>query len=241
MSFVSAAPLPTLLFSAVALLAVTGCNVSLDVSGDVTRRVDQVTIDPAGVRAVSVITDNGDIDVVAGTGDIVVDTAIAEHDEGDATSSIDVIGDTLVIDGTCDEGWFDRCEVGYRLAVPAGLQVTVETDNGDVHVVNLAGPVDLTTDNGDIDGSGLAGGVVRVTTENGDVDLAFGTAPEDVAAYSDNGSVVIELPRDGHVYAVDAVSDNGDVDVSVPDDPDARRTVSAKSDNGRVAVSYLAG
>lgn len=43
-------------------------------------------------------------------------------------------GDTLIVTGTWDAEWFDRCDVGFRITVPAGFDVTVQTDNGHVTI-----------------------------------------------------------------------------------------------------------
>jgi len=238
MSFASSALLSPLLFAAISVLAVTGCDDRLDATVD---RTEESTVDSTGIRRIAITTDNGDVDVEAGTGDIEIDALIAEHDEGDGEWTVDSVGDTLVVTGTCNAGWFDRCEVGFRVTVPAGLDVTVQTDNGDIDLQSLSGSVDLTTNNGDIDGTRIDAGSVQARSDNGDVDLAFSTAPDSVVASSDNGYVTVEVPRTNDDYEVDASSDNGDVQVAVPTDPQARRTINAESDNGNVRVRYPAG
>ena len=166
--------LATVLFSAFAVLAVTGCNVGLGATADLT---EESTVDPSGIRRIVITTDNGDVNVDAGTGDIEIDALIAEHDKGDGEWTVDAVGDTLVVTGTCDAGWLDRCAVGFRVTVPAGLDVTVQTNNGDIDLQGLSGAVDLTTNNGEIDGTRIAAGSVQVTSDNGDVKLTFSTAP----------------------------------------------------------------
>ncbi len=230
--------LSLLLFSACAVLAVTGCNASLGATVD---RTEESTVDPSGIRRIMITTDNGDVDVDAGTGDIEIDALIAEHDKGDGEWTVDVAGDTLVVTGTCDAGWFDRCAVGFRITVPAGLDVTVQTNNGDIDLQGLSGSIDLTTNNGEIDGTRIDAGSVQATSDNGDVNLTFSTAPDDVVAYSDNGDVTIEVPPTDDDYQVDASSDNGHVQVAVPTDPQAQRTINAESGNGNVHARYPAG
>jgi len=131
--------------------------------------------------------------------------------------------------------------VGFRVTVPAGLDVTVQTNNGDIDLQGLSGAVDLTTNNGEIDGTRIAAGSVQVTSDNGDVKLAFSTAPDDVVAYSDNGDVTIEVPPTDDDHQVDASSVIGPVQLAAPTDPQAPRTSNAESDNGNVRVRYPAG
>jgi len=66
----------------------------------------------------------------------------------------------------------------FRITVPTRLDVTVQTDDGDIDLQGLSGSIDMTTTNGDIDGSRIYDGSVHVTSDNGDVDLAFSTAPD---------------------------------------------------------------
>ena len=140
-----------MLFSAFAMLAITGCNGGLDETVDHT---EESIVDPTGIRRIVIAADNGDVALEAGTSDIEIDALIAEQEKGDGKWTVDVVDATLVVTGTCDDGWFDRCEVGFRIMVPTGLDITVQTDNGDIDLQGLSGSVDLTTDNGDIDGIG---------------------------------------------------------------------------------------
>ena len=63
-------------------------------------------------------------------------------------------------------------------------------------------------------------------------------APRSVRAESDNGDVVVIVPRGSELYAVDATTDNGDAATPIRTDPSARRRIVARSDNGDVTVRY---
>jgi DUF4097 and DUF4098 domain-containing protein YvlB len=240
MSFVTSTPLPTVLFSALTVLAVTGCGVNIDIGADV-HRTERTTVDATGVTSLIITTDNGDVDVVAGSGDIEVTALISEHDAGDAEHSVEIDDGAVTIMGTCDDGWFGNCEVTLQVTAPADLDVTVVTDNGDVSVTQRDGRLDLSTNNGGIDAMSIDSGLVRSSTDNGDVDLAFKRPPDRVDISTDNGSVLVEVPPCETAYAVEASSDNGDVRVDVTTDPTSRRVITAESDNGAVTVRHPAG
>lgn len=239
MSIATNTPLPTLLLAAFAALAMTGCAVSLDLDDDTTRRIVNDTVPIADLTVLDVTTENGAIEVAAGAvDDIEIRTVLQESNDGDAEYSIETDGDRLVLVGECDSRWWRQCSVGFRVVVPADLDVMVETDNGRVGVEGLAGMLTIGTDNGAIEGDRLDTEVVRANTDNGRIQLQFDTAPTDVDAKTDNGAIAIRLPEGDEQYDVDATSDNGAIDVDVITDPTAERHVSADSDNGAIDIAY---
>ncbi len=235
MSIAAFTPLPTILLAALAAFAVTGCSVSLDLDDDTTRRVEQELVPIDGVTELEVDTENGAVEIAAGTADDVVIRAILrESDEGDADYTIETVGDRLVVRGECDSGLFDRCQVGFEITAPADLDLDVRTSNGRIVLAGIVGDVTVETDNGAIDGTALGAAVVDARTDNGAIDLRFDAAPMDVGAFTDNGAIDLRVPD--AVYDVDADSGNGRVDVDVRVDPDAERRIVAESDNGAIDV-----
>lgn len=231
------AHLTTLLLAAFAVIAMTGCAVSLDLDNDTTRRIENDTVPVADLRSLDVTTENGAIDVVAAPVDeIEIRTALEESNRGDAAYAIDVDDERLVLTGECDSGWWRQCSVGFRVVVPADLDVVIETDNGRVGVDGLAGTLTIETDNGAIEGDRLEATAVRANTDNGRIQLRFETAPTDVDAKTDNGAIAIRLPAGDEQYDVDADSDNGNIDIDVITDPTAGRHVTARSNNGVIEI-----
>jgi hypothetical protein len=55
-------PLPTLVFAALATLAVTGCGVNLSVGDDTTHRTEEGTIPVGGLEVLDITTENGAVD-----------------------------------------------------------------------------------------------------------------------------------------------------------------------------------
>ncbi len=240
MTFATNTPLPTLMFAALAVFAVAGCSINVDLGDDTTRRVENDTVPVTALSRLDVTTHNGGIEVLTGTGDqIEVRTELDEVNVGDAEYSIDVRGDQLVLSGDCDTERWNNCKVAFRVTVPAEFDVTASTDNGGVSIDGVAGDIDVDTDNGSIEGSTLASTSVVARTSNGRVRLVFDAAPTMVEADTDNGAISIRVPDDGTAFNVDAKSDNGKVDVGVRTDPESDRHVTARSSNGAIEVGYV--
>lgn len=241
MSIVTTLPLPALVTAVCAAVALTGCGVSVDLGGDVTERTESEVIDAAGIERLRVETGNGRITVTAGdTDEIDVTARLRETDEGDADWNVRDDGGTLVLEGRCDEGWFDECSVGFDVVVPADLGVDVETDNGRIDLDGLAGTVAAETDNGSIAATALQAPTVRADSDNGRIELRFSETPDDVTATSDNGSIAVRFPDDGGSHDVTTKTDNGSVTVDVRTDPTSDRSIAVETDNGSIEVAYLA-
>jgi hypothetical protein len=228
-------PLPALVVTALAALAVSGCTASIDLGGDTTRRIDETTLPADGVEVIRVTTENGRVRVVGDdVTDISLRAVLVESDDGDADVEVATDGNRLTIAGECEDGWFEHCSVGFEIVAPEELDVSIETTNGRVEVDDVAGTIDIETDNGAIDADGLLATDVVAETDNGRIELDFDAAPDVVAATSDNGTIDVRVP-DGD-YDVEATSDNGTIDVDVPSDPDADRSITVDTDNGAIAV-----
>ncbi|MEV7681764.1 DUF4097 family beta strand repeat-containing protein [Streptomyces sp. NPDC088341] len=146
------------------------------------------------------------------------------------------------------------CEALHEVRVPRGVAVTVNgdngeivatgfdtglkltSDNGSVTVRDSSGPVDLESDNGKITAERLSARTVAAKSDNGSVRLGLSAVPDTVDTVSDNGRIVIDLPRSRTAYAVTATSDNSDVDVDVRTDRNSAHVVKARSDNGKITV-----
>ncbi|MET7615545.1 DUF4097 family beta strand repeat-containing protein [Streptomyces sp. NPDC005408] len=162
-------------------------------------------------------------------------------------------GGKLTLRVKCDAVASD-CEARHTIKVPRGVAVTVEDDNGSVTasgfdtaltirsdngavtVRDSSGPLKLDSDNGKVVTERVSAKTVSASSENGAVRLGLLAVPDRVETDSDNGSILIELPRAGAPYAVTAKSDNGDVNVDVPNDSSSSHVVKARSDNGKVTV-----
>lgn len=242
-STIATLPLPVLLVTGLAVVALSGCTVGVDIGGETVERREVETIDVDGIERIVIETENGEVRVdgtAAGGADDGIELVVRlrESDDGAATYRVDRDGTTLSVAGECDSGWWDECSVGFAVTLPADLDVDVETDNGRIELTGLAGAVDASSDNGAITAASLTSGRIVARTDNGRIELAFAAPPDDVEVETDNGAVAIGFPDDGRGHDVDTSTDNGAVDVDVRTDPDASRRISVVTANGSIRVAY---
>jgi Putative adhesin len=180
------------------------------------------------VDSVELVAD-GDVTVSAAEGDIEVD-AIAHSGMREPTYSEDVSGSRLEITHRC--GWtflLPHCSGELDVTLPAGTEVVIRTENGDVVATGLAGDVSLNTSNGRVEADNISGPLLA-DSSNGDIDITDARA--DVETSTSNGEISV-IGVDGRVTAD---SSNGDVTIdSVTGD------ASATTSNGSIEVSAVDG
>jgi hypothetical protein len=180
------------------------------------------------VDSVELVAD-GDVTVSAADGDIEVD-AIAHSGLREPTYSEDVSGGRLEVTHRC--GWsiaLPHCSGELDVTLPAGTEVVIRTENGDVVATGLAGELSLNTSNGRVEASGISGPLFA-DSSNGDIDVT--DAGADVELSTSNGEISV-VGVDG---TVTADTSNGRITVdSVTGD------ASAKTSNGSVEVSAVDG
>lgn len=154
------------------------------------------------------------------------------------------------------------CPQVVDVTVPQAAAVTVQARNAGVSAVGLSGPlnlatvngdvtltttpqgaepVQLTTRNGSVRATGLRAASLAAHTVNGDVDLAWSTAPGSVTADTTNGSVDVALPTGHPAYALTAVTRNGQPHLAFPTTPGTRDRIDLTTVNGDVTVRAGAG
>lgn len=168
----------------------------------------------------------------------------------------DVDGGVLTLDSHCGGGLLLNCSADLRVTVPAGIEVTVETDSGDVDAdgidvdnaqlrsdsgdvkATLAGEQALVwarTDSGNVKVVAAGARAVDAQTDSGDVNVDTGGPLGRVVAQTDSGDVEVAVP--GGEYAIDTDTDSGDVNVDGLSRNDrAPRTIDARTDSGDVKL-----
>lgn len=128
--------------------------------------------------------------------------------------------------------------VKFTLRVPRTAGVNVESTNGSIVVVQMAGRVRAETTNGDVEGSSLSGAVSASTT-NGDVDIAMtALAPDGVTIETTNGSVSLKVPSDTK-GTISAECVNGGIkvsDLTVEKSESSRRRLEGTLNGGGPAI-----
>ncbi|MCP2266339.1 DUF4097 domain-containing protein [Promicromonospora thailandica] len=180
------------------------------------------------VGTVELVTD-GDVTVTAAEGDVEVD-AVAHSGLREPRYSAEESGDRLEVTHRC--GWsvfLPRCSGDLDVTLPAGTEVVVRTENGDVVAGGLAGEVTLHTSNGEVEATDVAGSLFA-RSSNGDVTVTG--AGSDVEVSSSNGDLTVR-DVDG---TVTGGTSNGRVTVE-----EVTGDASVRSSNGSVEVSGVGG
>src|SRR3954451_1442845 len=118
-------------------------------------------------------------------------------------------------------------QVEYRVKVPAGAEVKVETVNGGIEVTGLKGRVNAETTNGGVQDRDIAGALVATTT-NGGLDIDLAQMPEGgVKLECTNGGITVRLPRDAKATISARISNGGisadGLSIETIGDPSRRR------------------
>ena len=193
-------------------------------SYQITDRIDALVVD---ARAAAVTLEVGD-------GPVTVDEIY--HSGSDRpTTSHRVDGSTLHLTETGCRDNSVRCDVEFRVRLPAAATADVTSQAGAVQVAGLTGNLTVTTQAGAVQGSGLGGDQVRVSTKAGATTLAFTRAPSTVSASTEVGAVEVRVPS-GTSYAVDVQSTVGPSDVSVQRDPASPHKIEVRTSVGAVRV-----
>ena len=193
-------------------------------SYQITDRIDALVVD---ARAAAVTLEAGD-------GPVTVDEIYRSGSERPTTSHR-VDGSTLRLTETGCRDNSVRCDVEFRVRLPAAATADITSQAGAVQVAGLTGNLTVTTQAGAVQGSGLGGDQVRVSTKAGATTLAFTRAPSTVSASTEVGAVEVRVPS-GTSYAVDVQSTVGLSDVSVQRDPASPHKIEVRTSVGAVRV-----
>jgi hypothetical protein len=206
------------------------------------------------IRAIVVKSGSGDVDLLPADGRVQV-RETRHYVFKQPMLHQDVTNGVLTLDADCASLYFN-CSTDLRVTVPAGIEVTVEADSGnvhgrgigvrDVHAQSDSGDVHLVlagrqslawvhTDSGDVHVETAGARAVDARTDSGDVRVeARGETPR-VAAQTDSGDVDVDVPAGE--YAVVADTDSGDVNIDgISRNDRAPRTIVARTDSGDVTL-----
>lgn len=210
-------------------------------------------VDATDVSMIDVTSSAGSVEIIGSDRDRITVTTQISDGLVSTRHSHEVDGERLLLRASCPPlvVW---CDADFTVAAPSGVSVLVRSGRGSVRVTGVRGDVDaasdhggitvtdvsgeltLDTDSGSVTATEVRSTIVDARSDNGSVRLAFVCPPEDVTADTDHGNVVVTVPQDDTAYDVDAPTDAG-----VTDDPDARRSIKARSDRGNVTVTEESG
>lgn len=236
-------------------LAIGGVVVLTGVAGILpaafSGHTDPVPVEYAASR-IEIVSDSEGVDVASTSDDraTIATPTLFGDTRGEVAQSH--YGDTLRLQLSCEQ-WGCR---DFRIAVPAGVEVTtrltsgsvdvrdvasvrVTSTSGAVAVENVAGEVNVETTSGSVDVAGVRG-ATRLRSSSGSIDVADTDAR--VSAESDSGSIDVANAR-GETWLR---SSSGSIDVAgVDGDVTAESTSGsidvADSRAGRLSLSSTSG
>ncbi|WP_204043302.1 DUF4097 family beta strand repeat-containing protein [Acrocarpospora phusangensis] len=207
-------------------LVLTGCG--MDFSFGRAQSVEEYDITDK-VTVLTVDTGSGDV-VVSESDRSGIKVTETLHYRGDKpTDGHQVSGNTLELAYDCSD-----CAVDYRVEVPRGLNVKVDTGSGTITLRALTGPIDVSTGSGDIEASDLSGRTAVADTGSGDVELRFDSAPDQTQVSTGSGEGVVYVPNGA--YNVTLETGSGNRTVEVAQDPAAAKKIHIKTGSGDVKV-----
>ncbi|RCV49292.1 DUF4097 family beta strand repeat-containing protein [Marinitenerispora sediminis] len=241
-------PVPLLLAGLVAVLVVAGG--AFAVVGLVATATERREDGFDAVAAVRVDNRTGGAVVVHGADDaaaegVAVERVLRSSPLAEPEESARVDGDTLRVEADCD-GWVGgACSVDYRIEVPEGTALTVETSSGAIEVRSVGGAVTahsttgavelddvrgdvaVTTTTGEVRAAG-SGGSIEVESTTGSVDLS-GFAADTVRAEASTAEVRVG----GGFQEAEVSTTTGAVDVETDE---AFRRITVETTTGAVDI-----
>jgi hypothetical protein len=203
------------------------------------------------VRALVVHGHVGGIKVSGGAaGAVSVTERISFRDTAPVTTRR-VTGGVLTLDSRCPVR--DGCTVGYDIKLPKATpvsvsdnvgtitlrflsgRVTAHTDVGNIHLVSVSGPIEVTGHAGQILGQDVSSPHAVAHVSAGRIDMTFSAAPTTLTAAGTAGSVRLRVPG-GVSYRVHASTRVGSTQVTVPSSPSSPHVITATITTGAVTV-----
>lgn len=179
----------------------------------------------------------GDITVRTGPADRPVRLGTTSHGLwGSAQLDHSLTGGRLLVTvGRQGPSWSPG-RVDLDLELPMGTAVDLSTRRGSIVLVTPDGTVRATTGSGDIRLRGARCRMASLSSDDGDIGVAFALPPRDLQARTGHGDVDVTLPDDGTLYQVRATAGRGRARIDVPRFEGAGRLVQARSGAGNVQV-----
>ncbi|MFI6926794.1 DUF4097 family beta strand repeat-containing protein [Nonomuraea spiralis] len=145
-----------------------------------------------------------------------------------------VEGQALFVTYDCPSNW-GSCSVDYKIEIPKGLAVDLDSGSGDITLRALSGQLDVELGSGDIDGSNITGKKAYVKAGSGNVELKYAAAPDSAELECGSGDITLRVPTGAYDIKTDVGS--GDASVPIKSDPASPHKISLTAGSGDVVVS----
>jgi hypothetical protein len=173
----------------------------------------------------------GEVSITGGATNTVSIVARIVYTGSRPSVSRSISGRTLTLGYSCAD-----CGVRFQITVPRSMNVTANTQAGQVSLAGLAGALDVKTGVGAIEGSDLSAATARFQAGTGLDAVTYTAPPRQLSATSQTGTVTVRVPSSVS-YRVTADSQLGVVNVSVPRAASSGHVISASSITGVVTVA----
>ncbi|WP_031068001.1 DUF4097 family beta strand repeat-containing protein [Streptomyces sp. NRRL WC-3742] len=243
----------------VLVVLVTGAGQTLAVVAKQERVED--TVYPVAVHRIQLVTGSASVRIRPGSDGQVLLTKTLDWTVSEPKVKVDVsAAGVMNVDVQCRRQLsFYNCGAQIDLKVPPGVEVgglvtsgsveledltgpvALEGTSGAINLNRLTGPVHARTTSGMVQGSELKSNRVEATSDSGSVQLDFATAPANVNATTNSGSVTVTLPRDSH-YRINSRTGSGSsqIDGSLGDASSPNSLVAAVG-SGSLQIGYNSG
>ncbi|MER7366308.1 DUF4097 family beta strand repeat-containing protein [Nonomuraea wenchangensis] len=205
--------------------AVTGPTNKDTVSYEVTDRVTELRLDGASGDAVITETDGAAVRVTE---------TLRWRGDSKPKPEHKVEGGALALSYTCPSS-LGSCGVDYRIEVPKGLAVDLDSGSGDITLRGLSGNVRVHVGSGDVDAADLTGKNVVADSGSGNVELKYATTPVSAQLKAGSGDVTLFVPDGAYDVTTDVGS--GDATVSVKKDSSSPNKINIRTGSGDISVS----
>ncbi len=218
-------------FAALALLPLAACVNLPTTTTELAYQIDQpVTALVIDARAASV-------EIVTADGPVTV-TEEHRYSRGKPVTAHEVAGDTVrLTESGCGDDEL-RCDVSYRIRMPAAMSAKITAQAGTVDLNGLTGDIQVRTQAGTVNGRALRNANTVIETAAGAAYLEFVEAPTSVRASTHAGAVELRVPGTT-TYAVEVHTSVGAAVVDVDTDPSSSHRLEVSTDVGAVKIQKL--
>ncbi len=163
----------------------------------------------------NVATANGTVTIKGGSGNEIVVTVTRRGGSDAQMKAIDVRavrnGNTISVASKMPADC-SSCAASYEIAVPLDTAIRASSDDGAIHVNDVAGTVEAASKLGNVLGGGLSGNV-KFGADNGFVNAGFTSVAHvsSIILASGNGAVRLVLPHAALVSHIKAGTANGQI------------------------------
>ena len=191
---------------------------------------------PTTVTSLSIDGDAVTIDVTAA--DSAKAITVREQLHGRATTTKDVTGSSATLTAKCPSGlsFGVGCSVDYTVTMPTQVTLKVDGEAGDMKLIGPFANATVSTKAGRVEGTSLGAGTYEVTTNAGEVNLKFASAPNSVKVKSDVGQVVLTVPG-GTKYAVTTETTVAIKNIDVDQDSSSTHRIDVTTTVGAIRIS----